>query len=125
MSILQPLRNAHLLTRLVLVWFALFIGVALASPWLKSPSVEMVCSGVGGMKMVQIDGVGANEVAPPLQAHLDCPDCLPLMAPPAAISPVAFPPGGLAHVLLPLPSAQLASLLGQPWQARAPPVSFA
>lgn len=123
MNPLQTLRNAHCLTRLVLVWLALFIGAAVASPLVKPQSVEMVCSGMGGMKMVQVDLDGTDDATS--LGLLDCPACLPLVAPPVAAAPVALPPGGLSHVLLPQPSARLASLLGQPWQARAPPVSFA
>ena len=71
MSCLQVLRNAHVLTRLVLVWLALFIGAAVATPWLKSPSVEMVCSGMGGTKMVQTDAGDAPSLLG--DASLDCP----------------------------------------------------
>ena len=120
---LQTLRNAHLITRLVLVWLALFIGAALATPLLKSQSVEMVCSGMGGTKMVQTD---ADEAARLLGfASLDCPACLPLIAPPVANLAADLSSGRLSHVFLPLSTARLVSLLGQPWQARAPPVSLA
>jgi Protein of unknown function (DUF2946) len=122
MSTLQTLRNAQLLTRLVLVWFALFIGVAVASPLVKPQSAEMVCSAMGGMKMVMSDDGAGDAVNTSLHAALDCPACLPLIAPPQNLEPVALPPGGLSHVLQPRPAARLASLLGQPWQARAPPV---
>jgi hypothetical protein len=45
--------SAHrLLARLVLVWFALFIGIAIASPILNPTETQMVCSSAGGMKMV-------------------------------------------------------------------------
>jgi hypothetical protein len=46
---LQTLRNAHLLTRLVLVWFALFVGAAVASPLVKPEAVHLVCSAIGGV----------------------------------------------------------------------------
>ena len=55
MSCLQTLRNARWLTRLVLVWFALFIGAAIASPMVKPATGQMVCTTMGGMKMV-MDG---------------------------------------------------------------------
>ena len=119
---MQTLRNAHCLTRLVLVWLALFIGAAVASPLVKPQTVEMVCSGMGGMKMVQLDLDVVDDSAS--WGLLDCPACLPLVAPLVAAMPVVLPPDGLSHVLLPRPAARLASLLGQPWQARAPPVSL-
>jgi hypothetical protein len=87
---LQSLRNAHRLTRFVLVWFALFVGAAVASP------LE--------------------------HTALDCPACLPLIAPPVADMLAPLPSGNLSHVLQPLPAARLAGFLGQPWQARAPPI---
>jgi hypothetical protein len=122
MSTLQTLRNAQLLTRLVLVWFALFVGAAVASPWVKPQAAEMVCTAMGGMKMVVSNDGAGDAVSTSLHAALDCPVCLPLIAPPQNLVPVALPPGGLSHVLQPRPAARLASLLGQPWQARAPPV---
>jgi hypothetical protein len=124
MSSLQTLRNAHLITRFVLVWFALFIGVAVASPWVKPQSSQMVCSAMGGVKLVQADAAGADVVGVSHTA-LDCPACLPLIAPPVVDLLAPLSTGSLSHVLQPLPAARLASLLGQPWQARAPPIFFA
>lgn len=123
MSSLQALRNAHALTRLVLVWLALFVGAAVATPLFKTPSVEMVCSGAGGTKMVQTDAADTSRLGG--GASLDCPACLPWIAPPAAIPAEGWLSSGLSHVLLPLPSAPLSSRPGQSWQARAPPASFA
>ena len=120
---MSRLRNAHALTRLVLVWLALFIGAAVATPLLKSPSIEVVCSGMGGTKMVQTDVDGTSSLLG--FASLDCPACLRLIATPAAILAADFPPAGLSHVRPALSCALLSSLLGQPWQARAPPVPFA
>ena len=123
MSSLQALRNAHTLTRLVLVWLALFVGAAVATPLLKSPSVEMVCSGAGGTKMVQTDAADTSRLWD--YASLDCPACLPLIAPPVAIAAAGLFSADLLHCLWPVSSAPLSSRQGQPWQARAPPVSFA
>jgi hypothetical protein len=123
---LQSLRNAHHLTRFVLVWFALFVGVAVASPLVKPEAVHLVCSAIGGVKLVQADAAG-SELLDGVVFHtaLDCPACLPLIAPPVADLLAPLPTGSLSHVLQPLPAARLASLLGQPWQARAPPIFFA
>ena len=122
---LQSLRNAHRLTRFVLVWFALFVGAAVASPLIKPEAVHLVCSAIGGVKLVQVDAAGANVDAAVAHTALDCPACLPLIAPPAADVLASLPTGHLSHVLQPLLAAWLASLLGQPWQARAPPFFFA
>jgi hypothetical protein len=122
---LQFLRNAHHLNRFVLVWFALFVGAAVASPLVKPEAVQLVCTAIGGMKLVQVDAAGADVDGAVAHAALDCPACLPLVAPPVADLLAALPTGNLSHVLQPLFAARLASLLGQPWQARAPPVFFA
>ncbi len=125
MTFLQSLRNAHRLTRFVLVWFALFVGVAVASPLVKPEAVHLVCSAMGGVKLVQADAAGAEVDGVVAHTALDCPACLPLIAPPVADLLAPLPTGNLSHVLQPLPAARLASLLGQHWQARAPPIFFA
>jgi hypothetical protein len=122
---LQSLRNAHRLTRFVLVWFALFVAAAVASPLVKPEAVHLVCSDIGGVKLVQVDAAGADVDSAVAHTALDCPACLPLIAPPVADMLAPIPTGNLSHVLQPLPAARLASLLGQPWQARAPPSFFA
>jgi hypothetical protein len=122
---LKTLRNAKFLTRLVLVWFVLFMGVAVASPLVKPEAAHLVCSAIGGVKLVQVDASGADVDGTVTQTALTCPACLPLMAPTAADMLAPLPTGHLSHVLRPLPASWLASLLGQPWQARAPPIFFA
>ena len=112
---MQLLRRAHWITRLVLVWFALFIGAATASPMVQPQDVQMVCTDMGAMKLVSLD-----EDSGPSPQGMDCPLCMPVAAPaPASLSLPT--PGGLAHALQALESARLASLIGPPWQARAPP----
>ncbi len=122
---LHSLRNAHRLTRFMLVWFALFVGAAVASPLIKPEAVQLVCSAVGGVKLVQVEAAGVDVDGTVAHTALDCPACLPLIAPPVTDRLAPLPTGSLSHVLQPLPAARLASLLGQPWQARAPPISFA
>lgn len=115
---MQSLRRAHWITRLVLVWFALFIGAAAASPLVKTDHLEMVCTGMGSMKVVNLDADDAATA--PMQQGMDCPLCMPVAAPAPAV--LALPhPGGLTHALHPLEVARLASLIGLPWQARGPP----
>ena len=125
MYFLQSLRNAHRLTRFVLVWFALFVGAAVASPLVKPEAVQLVCSAIDGVKLVPVDVAGADVDGTVAHTTLDCPACLPLIAPPAADVLAKLPTGDLSDFLQALPAARLASLLGQPWQARAPPIFFA
>jgi hypothetical protein len=126
---LQSLRNAHRLTRFVLVWFALFVGAAVASPMVKPEAVQLVCSALGGVKLVQSDAAGDEGAGAAwhtaLHTALDCPACLPLIAPPAADVLAPVPPGDLSLAVQPMPAVRLARLLGRPWQARAPPASLA
>ena len=122
---LQTLRNAHHLHRFLLVWLVLFVGAAVASPLVKPDAVHLVCTAIGGVKLVQSDAAGDEGSGAALHTALDCPACLPLIAPPAADLWASLATGNLSHVLQPLPAARLASLLGRPWQARAPPIFLA
>lgn len=116
---MQTLRNAHLTARLVLVWFALSLGVAIASPIVKPKVMELICSGTGIMKLIVQTDDGATELA----SHtLDCPLCANLSAPPAVLLCGAGPAFDLPFAFEPLEIARIASLLRGPWQARAPPV---
>lgn len=118
MFTLQSLRNAHRLTRLVLVWFVLFVGSAVASPLVNPEGMQLVCASAGNVKLLQLDADG--EEAQASQHGLHCALCLPLAAPP--VVSVAVPVhAGLSFALLPSEQARLASLIGLPWQARAPP----
>jgi hypothetical protein len=53
---MHTLRNSKLIAKLVLVWFALFLGSAIAATVIKPDSLQMVCTASGGMKMVDITG---------------------------------------------------------------------
>ena len=122
---LQSLRNANRLTRFLLVWLVLFVGSAVASPLVKPEAVHLVCTAIGGVKLVQLDAAGADVDSAASHTALDCPACLPLIAPPVADGFAPLTTGHLSHVLQTLSASRLASLLGQPWQARAPPVFLA
>ena len=115
---MQTLRNAHALTRLVLVWFALFIGVAVASPLVNPEGMQLVCTTAGSAKLVQLDADG--QAAGDSVHGLHCPLCLPMSAPPMVLLQTQFHMG-LSFALAPPEQARLASLIGLPWQARAPP----
>jgi len=49
---MQYLRNTSNIIRLVLVWFALSVGVAIASPMVQPKAMDMVCTSTGSMKLV-------------------------------------------------------------------------
>ncbi len=69
---MQTLRNAHTIARFLLVWFALSIGVAIASPVVKPQSLQMVCSAAGTLTLVATDSDGGTASNNHL---LDCPLC--------------------------------------------------
>ena len=115
---MQFLRQSHLITRFALVWFALFVCVAAASPMVNPQSMEMVCSGSGVMKLVIQGDDGAGEATAHTQ---DCSLCGTVGAlPPVAISLPALPQP-LAYALQSIPQARIAALTGAPLPARGPP----
>lgn len=115
---MQILRRAHTLARFVLVWFALSIGVAIASPIVKPQAMELICSASGTMKVLVKTDDGVKE----LSGHtLDCPVCATLSAPPPVARQTAEPAQPLAHVLQSIPAAHLAALTAAPLPARGPP----
>lgn len=116
---MQTLRSARLLARLVLVWFALALGSAIASPLVQPQSLERVCSGAGAMKLLVKSGDGDA----PASAHtLDCPLCANLGAPPPVARLLADPPL-LAQASRAAPASRIAALAGAPLPARGPPAS--
>lgn len=122
MQTLQFLRQAQLLTRFVLVWFALSIGVAIASPIVNPQAMELVCSGSGAMKLLVKSEDGGKEVS---NGHtLDCPLCASLSAPPPVVRLTAEPAQPLAHVLQSIPAAHIAALTAAPLPARGPPTLY-
>jgi predicted secreted protein len=116
---MQTLRNAHLIARFVLVWFALSIGVAIASPLVKPQAMELVCSSAGVMKLLVQTDDGPQDVA---SYTMDCPLCATNMAPPPPVARLtAEPVQPLAYVLQSIPAAHIASLTAAPLPARGPP----
>jgi hypothetical protein len=118
---MNALRNAHFFARLVLVWFALSLGVAIASPLVKPQTMELICSGAGMMKLVLPTDDGST---PAPSATLDCPLCATGNAPPPPIvNLVAQPAQPLAYALQSIPAARIAALTAAPLPARGPPAS--
>ncbi len=115
---MHSLRTAHLLARFVLVWFALSIGVAIASPLVKPQAMELICSGTGVMKVLVKSDDGSKAVT----SHtLDCPLCASIGAPPPLARLSAAPVSPLAYMLQSIPATHLAALTAAPPPARGPP----
>ncbi len=115
---MQALRHARFLARLVLAWFVLSLGVAIASPLVQPQSLELICATGGAMKLIVKNTDGTAQE----RGHtLDCPLCaqaaaLPL---PASVVPQTFSP--LAHALQPITSAHIAGRTAAPLPPRGPP----
>ena len=115
---LQLLRQTKTLARFVLVWFALALGAAIASPLIKPQSMELICSGSGAMKLLVKSDDGSVQVG----SHtLDCSLCMALGAPPPAATALPQAQQLLAYATQSIPSARLAALTAAPLPARGPP----
>ncbi|MFA7160349.1 MAG: DUF2946 domain-containing protein [Kiritimatiellia bacterium] len=116
---MHSLRSAKNLARLVLVWFALSLGAAVASPLIKPQAMELVCSGSGAMKLLVKSDDGSKDAS---SFTLDCPLCATSSAPPPPdAQQSAEPMHALAHVLQGIAAAHIASLTAAPLPARGPP----
>ena len=116
---MQFLRNAHILARFVLVWFALSIGAAVASPLIKPQDILLICTGSGAMKvLVTADDGSIQEVA---SRAIDCPLCMTPGAPPPVARVTAEPAQPLGYALQGIPAAHIAWLTAAPLPARGPP----
>ena len=116
---MQQLRRAIQLTRLVLVWFALSVGVAIASPLVSTQGMDLVCTTTGSMKLV-VQGDDASASA----KTMDCPLCMSIIAPPPALNTTLTQPFPLAYAMQPLAAAHIASLTAPPLPSRGPPSLF-
>lgn len=115
---MQTLRQARLLARLILAWFVLALGVAVAAPVVSPKSFDLVCSAGGAMKLV-VQGEDGTTVA---GTHtLDCPLCGATGAAPPSTAWQPAPPSPLAFALQRDVAAHLRALTAAPLSARAPP----
>ena len=121
---LQSFRRVatRLLGQCVLAWFALSIGVAVASPLIQPHNFELICTSTGAVKLIVIGDDGSSDHAALGAGHLDCPMCLPLAAPPPPA--LQLPPpteSPLWHALQPVERARIAAITAAPLPARGPP----
>lgn len=122
MHTLPSWRKAHHLARFVLLWFALYLGVAIAAPLVQGQGLQLVCTATGSIKLVATgatDDAGAGGSA---AGHsLECPLCAGPGAPPAAagfgLAMLARPPFALPAQ----PATRVALHTAAPPPARGPP----
>ena len=117
---MQSLRYAIQITRLVLVWFALSVGVAIASLIVNPHGMDLVCSSTGSMKLV----VQGDDDASASSHTLDCPLCASISVPPPAINTSLTQPSPLAHAMQPIAAAHMAAITAPPLPSRGPPALF-
>ena len=114
---MNRLRQAIHITRFVLVWFALSIGVAIASPVLNPKGVDMVCTGTGVMKLV----VQGDDDSTASAKTMDCPLCMSITPPPPEFNTTLTQPSPLAHAVQPIAAAHIAAITAPPLPSRGPP----
>ena len=112
------LRQTKTLARLVLVWFALSLGVAMASSLVAPKSTELVCTSGGMLKLVAVDG---TDSAASSHGQMDCALCMAVALPPAPSSVQAAPVSPLSHALQATAAAHIASATAPPLPSRGPP----
>ena len=119
---MQALRNTRHIVRLVLAWFVLSLGVAVASPMVNPQAMDLVCTSGGAMKLVV---VGDDDSPTASSSHtLDCPLCANLSAPPLLGQPTRPAPSALAHAVQPIEAARIAAATAPPLPSRGPPASL-
>lgn len=122
MSLLQTLRNTPWLTRLALLWFALTLGVAVASPMVNPQEELIICTSAGMVKVIlNADGSVSTEPS----GELSCPLCVVgSAAPPSFAITLPEPVQPLGHVLQSIPAAHIAASTAVPPPSRGPPSLF-
>lgn len=112
---MQTLPHMIHLARFALAGFLVSLGVAVASPVVQPPVLEMVCSG-GTYKLVQTQGAAPGGVN-----ALDCPLCAPAGLPPAAPAAACSGSWGAGAPPDARTAPEAAAPVAGPPPARAPP----
>jgi hypothetical protein len=105
-----------LLRRWIALAFLLGIAAAYASPVIQPRSIELLCSTNGAIKLISQTDDGQEASADVMHCGL----CVPIAAPPPAISQTSFH-STLAYALQRIPASALAALTRPPLPARGPP----
>lgn len=117
---MQTLRTSLMLTRLVLTWFVLTFGMAVASPLIAPTTVVVICSHEGAQTiLVDADGKAVTSAS----HTLHCPLCLPATAPPPEVSISVPAPSAVSVVQSCCINAYIPIPVGAPLPARGPPQS--
>lgn len=117
---MQTLRTSLMLARLVLAWFALTFGVAVASPIVAPHTLVMLCSQEGA-KAIVIDADG--KITTSKDHTLDCAFCIPAAAPPPSVAAVPPVSGRACHAEPHAAPAPVQAAAGAPLPPRGPPAA--
>ncbi len=107
------------LTRLVLAWYVLFLGVSVLAATLQPKTLDVVCSSMGTMKVV-VQGEGSDAQ---VRSSMDCPLCAhatPALPPPT-VAALAHVHDARSHIVQRLPEAVLTARTAPPLPSRGPP----
>lgn len=121
MNFLHILRNTPWLAKLALLWFALTLGAAVASPMVNPQTELVICTGIGMLKVVLTNG-GSFATAPVDTGDAAfCHLCMVSGAPAPVVVNTVEPHQPLRHVLQSIPAAIITALTGAPPPGRGPP----
>ncbi|MBE0474084.1 MAG: DUF2946 family protein [Rhodoferax sp.] len=119
---MHTLRNAPWLARLALLWFALTLGAAVASPMVQPQQELVICTGAGMLKVVLADdGTVTTAATSDTGDALFCPLCLAGGAPPAVVVEPINPPQSTGRARQGTPTVHIAARSAAPLPARGPP----
>lgn len=119
MTLMHTLRNSPWLAKLALLWFALTLGVAVASP-MVNPQEELIICTSAGMVKVKLHADGSISTA--ASSELSCPLCVVgSTAPPAFVRLQPAPAPALAYVQPDIASVQVTASTAVPPPSRGPP----
>lgn len=112
------LRRARRLTCLVLGWFVLFVGIAVAAPLLQTAGGDdVICSGTGGTMAMPSDQ------GDPASGHHDMKDCKSCVLTGLPSGPIVFDgTQPLADAPIVVPEVCVEAQAEPPYSARAPPL---
>lgn len=132
-------RPSPLLSRLIVAWFVLALGVFSASHRGVSEQLVPVCSSANGFQVVmvpltpKVPGDLGTVVGASFDGHSDdgsagghlkdCPLCAGAVLPMPQQPLLAAHAQPLAHALTPVAAAHIAALVGAPLPPRGPPLS--
>lgn len=116
---MHTLRHCRLLACWLLAWLTLSVGAAVAAPWVQPQSLQLVCSGSGPARLMDL----ADDATPERAGHtLDCPLCLPMgAAPPTERQAAALACAAQPHALQRAAPSRAAARPAPPLPARGPP----